>query len=140
MSLPSSQTFQQIKSIARPQGEKKRAESIFFNIICWIFTLFLWIFIYFLKDIFTKKEITKNNFYDYYHNYPKRQKKKIAFVIIELLVYIIYIILEFNSPIFKFLRNKTNKSIKEKMSSFFKKKAIFIFNYEINSKKEKKKN
>ena len=139
MRKPSSDCLPKFKSTERPQGEKKRVENIFFTIVCWFLTLFLWIFIYFLNDVYTKREITKSNFYDYYHNYPKRQKKKIAFVIIELLVYIIYIILEFNSPIFKFLRNKTNKSIKEKMSSFFKKKAIFIFNYEINSKKEKKK-
>ena len=139
MSLPSSQTFQQIKSIARPQGEKKRAESIFFNIICWIFTLFLWIFIYFLKDIFTKKEITKNNFYEYYHKYPIRQKLKILYVIIEVLIYIIYIILEFNSPIFKFLKNKTNEPIKDKMKTFFSQRPIFNLNYEIKSKKKKKK-
>ena len=139
MSLPSSQTFQQIKSIARPQGEKKRAESIFFNIICWIFTLFLWIFIYFLKDIFTKKEITKNNFYEYYHKYPIRQKLKILYVIIEVLIYIIYIILEFNSPIFKFLKNKTNEPIKDKMKTFFSQRPIFNLNYEIISKKKKKK-
>ena len=77
MRKPSSDCLPKFKSTERPQGEKKRVENIFFTIVCWFLTLFLWIFIYFLNDVYTKREITKSNFYDYYHNYPKRQKKKL---------------------------------------------------------------
>ena len=104
------------------RNQNKRAESFILTILCWILTLGIWIFIFMLIDVYSKDpSIEDKNFCKLFHSYPKKQKLKIIYLIVFLLLYFIYLIIEFNSPIFKFLCNKQKKKFQEKIKSIFQK-------------------
>ena len=129
--------------------QNNRAEHFILTFFCWILTLGIWTFTFLLIDIYSKeKPIHNDNFYKLYHNDPIKQKLKIIYLIVFLLLYIIYLILELTSPIFKFLCNKQKKKFSEKIKSIFQKFPSIKFkskskirvdedNCPINSKKFK---
>ena len=107
--------------------QNKRAESFILTIVCWILTLSIWIFIFLLIDIYSKDPPIKNdNFNKLFDFYPVKQKLKIIYLIVFLLLYLIYLIIEFTSPTFKFLCNKQKKKFHEKIKSIFQKKPSII--------------
>ena len=104
--------------------KENRIESLIFTSICWLFTLTIWIFIILLIVINSRENKTEkiSDFYVNFSNYPRKQKLKIIFPIVFFLLYIIYLIIEFSSPLLKYLYNKEKeKTIVEKMNSLFKK-------------------
>ena len=117
------------------RNQNKRAESFILTIICWILTLGNWIFIFMLIDIYSKDpSIDEDNFYKLFQFYPIKQKLKIIYLIVFLLLYLIYLIIEFTSPIFRFLCNKQKKKFQEKIKSIFQKIPSII----LRSKSKKK--
>ena len=110
--------------IMYPKVKKEnRIESLIFTSICWLFTLAIWIFLILLIMVNSPEpKITIDNFHDTYTTYPTKKKLKIFYSITFSLLYIIYLIIEFSSPILKYLYNKEKeKTIIEKMNSLFKK-------------------
>ena len=80
-----------------------------------------------LIDVYSKDPPIKDeNFYKLFHSYPIKQKLKIIYLIVFLLLYLIYLIIEFKSPIFKFLCNKQKKKFHEKIKSIIQKKPSII--------------
>ena len=109
------------------RNQNNRAESFILTILCWILTLGIWIFIVMLINVYSKDpKIEDENFYKLFHSYPIKQKLKIIYLIVFLLLYLIYLIIEFKSPIFKFLCNKQKKKFKEKIKSIFQKVPSII--------------
>ena len=108
-------------SMMYPRVQKTRGESVIFTIFCWSFTVIIWIFIILLVSI--KNQGNLKQIQDFYENFKANNRKlKIIYSIILSVVYIIYLILELSSPIFKYLFNKETKIVfLEKMKEIFKK-------------------
>ena len=131
-----------ISIIMYPKNKKKkRLESKIFTLLCWLFTFAVWIFfiLIIINSLEKKKELKKEEelkkekekeekeekilkkFYKIFANY-QRIKKFPVYSIVFSLIYIIYLIIEFCSPILKYLFNKEiEKTIVEKMESLFRK-------------------
>ena len=115
-------------SMMYPRVQKTREESTIFTIFCWSFTLIIWLFIILLlttKNQIIQKPSSKDlkNFYQHFSKYNDDSKLKIIYSVILSVVYIIYLILEFSSPILKYLFNKETKiTFLEKMKKIFKKR------------------
>ena len=119
------------------RNQNKRAESLILIIVCWILTLSIWIFIFMLIGIYSNDLPMKNdNFYKLFHFYPVKQKLKIIYLIVFLLLYLIYLIIEFTSPTFKFLCNKQKKKFHEKIKSIFQKIPSIILRSKSKNKKD----
>ena len=115
-----------------PRAKKTREESIIFTLLCWLFTLLIWIFIILLILVCVPK---KNDFHKNFSNYNFNKTLKLIYYIILSLVYIIYLFLEFSSPILKFLYNKETKiTFVEKMKIIFKKVPSLELKSNINYK------
>lgn len=100
--------------------QKNRLESYILTFFCWLLTLGNWILFFMLININSKDPpITKDNFYELFHSFPKKQKLKIIYLIVFLLLYVIYFILEISSPMFKYICNKQKKKIADKLISIF---------------------
>lgn len=115
------------QSIRHPQIKTGRLESYIFTIICWLLTIGIWVFIILIIIMsIPEPKLTMENFYSYFHNTPLKKRKKIIYIVILSIIYIIYLILEFSSPIFRYLYNLKKQELYEEMISFIKKKPSFI--------------
>ena len=114
-----------ISIIMYPKNKKRKIiESKIFTLLCWLFTFAVWIFFFLLIIISSekkKKEQNIKNFYKDFANFQRKKKIQIYSIVFSL-IYLIYLIIEFCSPILKYLFNKEiEKTIVEKMESLFRK-------------------
>ena len=117
-----------IQSEKREQLDKKRSENYVLSFFCWFFTVLIWIyFIIILYLIFPFKDITwrkcETDFFDRIKckDYWLKNEIKTKYIFILIPIYIIYLLLEFCSPSFAFLKNKIkDKGVYEQMKIFFK--------------------
>ena len=99
-----------IQSLKLSQGHKSRADALL-NFFCWFFSFVVWVLIGLIV------------YYNIYEENEIRQKKcKISFVF----YYIVYIILQYYSPTFKYLFNKDKLSFHAKMGEIFNMKPEVI--------------
>ena len=95
------------KTLLRPQNEKKKMECI--SIICWIFQILIWIgglnFLFLNTYLDDKKTLANCN---------------TGFIIYESICYILYVIFQFCSPTFSYLRHKkSDEQLFNKMKKLF---------------------
>ena len=113
-----------ISIIMYPKNKKKkRLESKIFTLLCWLFTFAIWIFIILIYINSSEKSNSKDlkDFYKNFANFQRKKKIQIYSIVFSL-IYLIYLIIEFCSPILKYLFNKEiEKTIVEKMESLFRK-------------------
>ena len=99
-----------IQSLKLSQGHKSRADDLL-NFFCWLFSIVVWALIGLIV------------YYNIYEENEIRLKKcKISLVF----YYIVYIILQYYSPTFKYLLNKDKLSFHEKMGNIFNMKPEVI--------------
>ena len=124
---PAPSSFQSLKQTQIQVN--KRIESYIYTIICWLMTIAMQVLIILVIVIsLPQPKIEENNFNSFkneFHNAPIRKTKKIIYITAFTFIYIIYIILEFSSPLCKYLYNIRKQELYEKMSIFFTKKPSF---------------
>jgi len=92
-----------IQSLKLSQGHNSYSDYLL-NIFCWFFSIVVWLLIGLIV------------YYSIYENNPVMKKKCIISLVF---YYIVYIILQYYSPTFKYLLNKEKLSLKAKMGEFF---------------------
>ena len=100
--------------------------------ICWIFTFLIWGLLGTIIYIFFPVKMDSENFYRQYHSYNLKQKLKGIVITAIIIVYIVYIFLEFYSPIVIYLKQDEQKSLKKLMEKLFGAKPSFLFKYNLN--------
>ena len=100
-----------IQSLKLSQGHKSVSDFLL-NIFCWFFSIIVWALICLIV------------YYSIYENNPIMKKKCIISLIF---YYIVYIILQFYSPTFKYLLNKEELSLHGKMAEIFQSKPVVRF-------------
>lgn len=111
-------------------NKKNKVKKYILSILRWICTFIIWGLIGVSIYIFSPgKKPTKQNFLEQYEFYSIKQKLKIIVITAIIIFYIIYIILEFFSPIFIFLKQDDEKSLTDLMEKIFKTKPSFFFRY-----------
>ena len=115
------------QSLKQPQiHNNKRIESYMYTIVCWLMTIAIWVFIILIIYIsYPEPKITKDNFYKIFQNAPLKKRRKIIYIIAFSIIYIIYFILEFCSPLCKYLYHIKKLELYEEMRIFFGKKPSF---------------
>ena len=104
-----------IQSFTLPQSHKRCSEGFILNFFCWFFSIVVWSLIGLII------EFTINN----------RDSKLIKkFSIALFFYYLVYLILQYYSHIFKYLLNKDGKKLNEVMGEIFKMKPEVIFTAE----------
>ena len=105
------------KSIAQPQRTTKPAKDIVLSVFCWIISLGIWgIIIYLSIYIYFLREKTEN----------LAKIKPFGYTL--LVLYFIYLLLEFCSPTCRYLIHKrSNEGIKAKMGDLFKSRPEIKF-------------
>jgi ABC-type dipeptide/oligopeptide/nickel transport system permease component len=102
---------QEEKSTILPQKEKKNLTCI--SITCWVFQIIIWIggIILLIIEPFKKSEYSDSKFPTF------------EFILIstfEFIFYILYVIYQFYSPTFQYLRHKrSDENLSEKMKQLF---------------------
>ena len=117
-------------SYIEPQIPKKRVEHILLTILYFLLTLCIWALAIALIILSSQKtEITMDNFYQNFRDYPIIKGVKKFLIVIIILLYLFYIILEMFSSTFIFLRSKdlNKRPIKEQFEFFFKSRPKYIF-------------
>ena len=100
-----------IQSFTLPQSHKRCSEGFILNFFCWFFSIVVWSLIGLII------EFTINN----------RDSKLIKkFAIALFFYYLVYLILQYYSHIFKYLLNKDGRKLNEVMREIFKMKPEII--------------
>ena len=112
------------QSEQQPQSNIKKSESVCRSISCWIFTIISWIIILFIIYIFVPiPDITWescNKFTKICHEKNLKNELSKKYIYIGIPFYVIYLVLEFTSPTYKFLFRKNNKqTLYEVLGSLF---------------------
>ena len=126
-------------SYIEPQIPKKRVEHILLTILYFLLTLCIWALAIALIILSSQKtEITMDNFYQNFRDYPIIKGVKKFLIVIIILLYLFYIILEMFSSTFIFLRSKdlNKRPIKEQFEFFFKSRPKYIFRSNPNNFQE----
>ena len=137
--LSSPSSFQSLKQ--NQFQNNKRIESCLYTFICWIMTIVIWVFIILVIYItLPEPEITVDNFMIIFRKKFLKQRQKLIYYIFFSIIYIFYLLLEFSSPLFKYLYNIKNLELYEEMRIFLTKKPSFNlkFKYIKNDSNEPK--
>ena len=78
------------------------------------------------------------NFYKQYQLYSIKQKLKGIVITAIIILYIVYIFLEFFSPIVIYLKQDEQKDLKNLMEKLFGARPSFIFKYNLNNSMNEK--
>ena len=120
-------------SISFPMFKKKnKVKKFMLSFFCWICTLIIWVLIGMIIYIFIPVKMDSESFYEQYQLYNIKQKLKSIVITAIIIFYIVYIILEFFSPIVIYLKQDDEESLKKLMKNLFEAKPSFIFNYNLD--------
>jgi hypothetical protein len=106
--------------------------------ICWIFTFLIWGLLGMVIYIFIPVRMDSENFYKQYQLYSIKQKLKGIVITAIIILYIVYIFLEFFSPIVIYLKQDEQKDLKNLMEKLFGARPSFIFKYNLNNSMNEK--
>ena len=112
--------------------KKFKVKKRMISFICWICTFLIWGLLGTIIYIFFPVKMDSENFYRQYHSYNLKQKLKGIVITAIIIVYIVYIFLEFYSPIVIYLKQDEQKSLKKLMEKLFGAKPSFLFKYNLN--------
>ena len=114
----------------KKNNKVKRCMLTFF---CWICTLIIWVLIGLIIYIFIPVKMDSEKFYEQYQLDNIKQKIKGIVITAIIIIYIIYIFLEFFSPIVNYLKQDEEESLKKLMKNLYKAKPSFIFKYNLDN-------
>ena len=110
------------------KNKKNYIENPILSIIYWLSSLCFWVFLILIIEIYKKDGTIKtDNFYEIYHFTPKKRTLKIVYLVLGIIFYIIYIIIELFSPILQYLKEYKNENIRSKIFSLFQSKPEISF-------------
>ena len=108
------------------------------SFICWICTFLIWGLLVVIIYIFIPVRMDSENFYKQYQLYSIKQKLKGIVITAIIILYIVYIFLEFFSPIVIYLKQDEQKNFKKLMEKLFGARPSFIFKYYLNNSMNEK--
>jgi hypothetical protein len=121
-----------ISIIQMKNNNNHKVNKCMISFFCWICTLIIWALIGMIIYIFIPVKMDSDNFDQQYQLFLKKRKLKSIVITAIIIFYIVYIILEFFSPIVIYLKQYEEENLENLMKNLFGAKPSFIFKYNLD--------